>query len=236
MKILFVLLISLATCFSVAAQNKDVANSPALSEAETLAKQAFEAHGGEKLRALSTLRMTGSVDLTAMNQQIPATFIQVFSGEKYRLEVSSAFVNFLQVFDGVRTSTSPEQGVALPPINKVGFFMLQNYGSSGFVVSEAADEKKKGFRITSPDGYYTDFRLDKKTGRIKEYDASYFVGGRAVTTLVEMDKFEELEGIVFPSKYAQKFEVSGITVYAVFKSKEISVNKEVADASFTLGG
>ncbi len=220
--------------FSVAAQEKGTSTAPSVSEAEVLAKQAFEAHGGEKLRSLNTLRMTGSVDLTAMNQQIPATFVQVFSGTKYRLEVNSAFVNFLQVFDGIKTSTSPERGVALPPVNKVGFFMLQYFGTEGYAVSEVGDGKKKGFRITSPDGYYTDFRLDKKTGRIKEYDASYFVSGRIVTTMVEMDKFEEFEGIVFPSKFAQKFEVGGMTVYAVFKSKEISVNKEVPDTSFIL--
>ncbi|NNE68248.1 MAG: hypothetical protein HKN33_16915 [Pyrinomonadaceae bacterium] len=213
-------------------QNPKVASVP-----ETLAKKAFEAHGGEKLKSMSTLTMSGSVDVTssAANQAIPAKFLQVFSGEKYRLEIDGGFVQFVQIFDGVNTVTSPSRGFTLPPINRVGLMLLQRYGDEGFEITETEEKQKNGFRMSSPEGYYTDFILNKKSGRVKSYNSSYFVGGREVTTLVEVDKYSDYEGIIIPTKYAQKFDVSGMTIYAVFKSKTVEVNGEVADELFLSG-
>ncbi len=233
----FLFLLSFAiAALPVAAQADSRVIPPAdlPSESQILAKAAFEAHGGEKLKAMNNLSVIGTVDLTASaaNQAFPASFAQIFAGEKYRLEVTSAFVQFLQVFDGVRTSTVPASGFTLPPINRVGLALLQRYEQSGFTVSDLKETKKYGFRITSPEGYYTDFYIDKKTNRIKGYDSSFTVGGRAVKTAVEIDKFEEYDGIVIPSKFAQRFDVSGMTVYGVFKSKKIAVNGEVSNEMF----
>jgi hypothetical protein len=116
----------------------------------------------------------------------------------------------------------------------LGLPLLQHLGDEGFVVSALLDKKTDGFRITSPEGYYSDFYINKKTNQIKKYEAKYMVEGREVSTLVEIDKFEDKDGVIIPSKYAQRFEFGQMTVYAQFKAKEIKVNEEVADKVFVL--
>lgn len=199
---------------------------------EKAAEAAFRAHGGEKFAALSSISVTGTVDVTASSfqQAIPATFITVLSGEFYLLEVDAAFVSFRQSFDGKNTYTSPERGFSLPPLNRIGIALLQKFGDQDFAVSESS--KKGGFRITSPEGYYTDFYIDKKTSLVKSYDSAYVVGGREVTTKVEIKDYDLVDGVSLPSKYDQRFDLAGMTVYAAFKSKEIVLNKEMPAGFF----
>ncbi len=226
-----------AFSLSVFAQKKEAENKSDQTQqtnAERLAKETFTAHGGEKLKKLNTLSVLGDVDVTASSFTLPATFATVFSGEKYRLEINSQMVNFKQVFDGEQTFTSPQRGFNLPPVNRLGLPLLQRLGDEGFVVSELPNKKDDGFRITSPEGYYSDFYINKKTNQIKKYEAKYSVDGREVTTLVEINKFEDKDGLIIPSKYAQRFEFGQMTVYAQFKAKEIKVNEEVADKVFAL--
>ncbi len=239
LSVLFILALSIgayAQKESTKNNDKKVDTNDLTKQAEMLAKEAFEAHGGEKLKNMKTLSILGSVDITvsAFNQQIPATFATIFSDDKYRLEVNSAFVSFKQVFDGKQTFTSPERGVNLPPINQVGLPLLQKLGDVGFVVTPLADKKKTGFRLTSPQGYYSNFYLDKKTKQIKGYDSSYLVNNVEATTVVEIDKFEDKGGIIIPSKYAQRFNFNEFTVYADFKAKEILVNTEIKNDIFAL--
>jgi hypothetical protein len=207
-------------------------------EAETaLAKLTLEAHGGEKLRAMKSLIVRGSVDITtsAFNQAIPATFSIVFAREKYRFEILNPFQPLKQVFDGVNTSTTISGGVTLPPINRLGLPVLPMIGESGFIITPLPDDKKKkkGFRITSPEGYYTDFYIDEKTNQIKGYDSSYAISGRNVTTSVEVDKLRIVEGVAVPERYVQRFDTEQFTVYANFKAREILVNTEIADDVFS---
>ena len=179
------------------------------TSAVDLADKTLEAHGGAKYKAMQTLVVSGGVDITAstFNQAIPATFVTIFSGEKYRLEINNPFQPFKQVFDGQRTYSSIERGFTLPPLNRIGMPLLQKLGSEGFEVSDLDDKKKRGFRITAPDGYFTDFFVSKKNSRVKGYEASYILNGRDVTTSVEIDKFEEKDGLVLPKKYAQRFDL-----------------------------
>lgn len=204
------------------------------SKAMLLAKSAYKAHGGEKLKAIKTLTILGSVDVTVSSFKQPASFATVFSGEKYRLEIDTPQVKFKQIFDGSNTFTSPQRGVSLPPINRLGFPLLQRFGDEGFEVSELPKKKKNGFRITSPEGYYTDFYINKKTDRIKGYYSSYIVNNREADTSVEVDKFVDKDGIIIPSKYAQRFNFGQLVVYAEFKAKEILVNSEIDDKLFAL--
>ena len=88
--------------------------------------------------------------------------------------------------------------------------------------------------MTSPEGYFTDFYLDEKTNQIKGYDASYTINERVVTTSVEIEKCRDVEGVLVPEKYAQRFDTEQITIYANFKAKEILVNSEVPDAYFKI--
>jgi hypothetical protein len=201
-----------------------------------LAKLALAAHGGEKLRSMKTLVVRGSVDVTtsAFNQQIPATFVVILAREKYRFEIANPFQPIKEIFDGVNKSTTIGSGMSFPPVNRLGFPVLPMVGSPGFVITSLPDGKKKrkGFRLTSPEGYYTDFYLDEKTNQIKGYDSQYDMNGRIVTTSVEVDKLRVVDGITIPEKYAQRFNTEQITIYADFKAKEILVNSAVDDEVF----
>jgi hypothetical protein len=139
------------------------------------------------------------------------------------------------VFDGVNTSTTVRGGMTLPPINRLGLPVLPMIGETGFIITPLPNDKKKktGFRMTSPEGYYTDFYLDDKTNRIKGYDSSYDINGRIVTTSVEVDKLRVVEGVLVPERYVQRFDTEQVTVYANFKAKEILVNTEIAEEIFS---
>jgi len=203
-----------------------------------LANAAIAAHGGDKFRQMKTLIVSGAVDITttAITQAIPATFATIFAGEKYRIEINNPFTPFKQVYDGEQTSSTLKGSFTLPPLNRLGFPLLAKVGETGFTVSALPAEKKKknGFRISASDGFYTDFYLDEKTHQVKSYEASYDINGRTVTTTVEIEKYRVVDGITLPEKYAQRFDTEQMTIYADFKAKDISVNKDVADNVFTL--
>lgn len=202
------------------------------------AKLALAAHGGDKFKMMKTLVIRGSVDVTTsgFGQSIPATFVTVFAGEKYRMEIANPFQPLKQVFNGTETLSSMRGGFTLPPINRLGLALLPRLGDQGFVITAVANSKKgqKAFRMTSPEGYFTDFFLDEKTNRIKSYTSNYTLRERAVSTSVEIDKFQEVNGIVIPEKYAQRFDMDQLTVYAVFKAKEILVDTKLADDVFEM--
>ena len=216
---------------------RSVVSVPKFEAEIALAKLALNAHGGEKLRAMKSLIVRGSVDVTtsAFNQAIPATFVVIFAKEKYRFEILNPFQPIKQVFDGVNTSTTIRGGMTLPPINRLGLPVLPMIGETGFIITPLPSEKKKkmGFRMTSPEGYYTDFYLDEKTNQIKGYDSSYDINGRKVTTSVEVDKMRVVDGVLVPERYVQRFDTEQVTVYANFKAKEILVNTEIADDVFS---
>jgi hypothetical protein len=235
--ILFTIILSL-NVFAQKQENKVNTKSKETNNAKALnlAKSALTAHGGEKFKAMKSLSIIGSVDITvsSFNQAFPASFTTVFSGDKYRLEINGGVANFKQVFDGNETFTSPQRGFSLPPINRLGLQLLQRLGDEGYQVSDLSDKKKTGFRLTSPEGYYSDFYMDKKTNMIKGYDASYIINNREATTSVEIDKLEEKEGIQIPVKYSQRFDFGEMTVYVQFKAKEILLNTEISNDVFAL--
>ncbi|MEP6901713.1 MAG: hypothetical protein ABJA66_08185 [Actinomycetota bacterium] len=200
-----------------------------------LAKAALKAHGGDKFKNMKTLIVRGTADVSGSpTTTFPATFATIFAGDKYRFEVTNPVNPFKQIYDGQQTVSSIPN-FTLPPINRLGLPLLQRMDEKGFVVSALPEKSKKkaGFRITSPEGYYTDFFVDEKTGQIKSYDASYDLNGRSVTTSVEIDSFKDVDGIKIPEKYAQRLEL-GFTIYVAFKAKEILINTEVADDVFSM--
>ncbi len=203
-----------------------------------LADATLKAHGGDSFKNMKSLTIIGSVDVTpsTFQQKIPATFVTIFAGDKYRFELNNPFQPIKQIFDGEQTFSNVQGGFNLPPVNRLGFPVIQKIGDKDFIISALPNDKeyKKGFRITSPEGYYTDFILDKKTGQVKSYNSSYIINGNNVTTSVEIDKMKTVDGIVIPERYAQRFDLGQLTVYADFKAKEIVVNKEIADDIFTM--
>lgn len=200
-----------------------------------LAKATLAAHGGEKLKNIKTLVMKGSLDMNVFNQVTPAAFSIAISGEKYSFEINNPFQPMKQVYDGVQTF-STIQGFQLPPVTSLGFPLLPKVGVEGYAIAALSDlkKKRKGFRITTPDGFYTDFYIDEKTSQIKGYESSYVVGERSVTTSVEVDEFQTVDGIVVPKKYSQRFDLGSITAYANFKTKDILINAPIDDGVFAM--
>jgi len=229
------ILCSLAAAGQPASAASGAANKNFAAETR-LAELTVAAHGGQKFREMQSLVISGSVEITtsAFPQAIPASFMTIFAGEKYRLEINNPFQPLKQAYDGTQTVSSLPGGFALPPINRLGLPILQQLGKQGFIVTSLPEEKKKkkGFRMTSPEGFYTDFYLEEKTDKVKSYDATYDMNGRTVTTSVEIDKLRLVDGVLVPEKYAQRFNTEQFTVYASFKAKDILVNSEVKDVVF----
>ena len=228
------------------AQNKQedkVKTAPggaSVSSPMELAKATLAAHGGDNFKNAKTIIMRGTVEVSAPNsaQTMPAAFAMIFAGEKYRFDISAPpMLNFQQISDGQQTYSSMA-GVALPPMNRLGLPMLTKIEAEGFVVSALPEKmkKKKGFRITSPEGYYSDFIIDEKTSQVKEYESSYEFNNRTVTTSVALNKYRDVEGILLNERFSQRLEMGNMTFYADFTAKQILVNSEVSDDVFVMGG
>lgn len=238
--VLIVAIFTLVAASSFAQPNASPSNAADKFAAENaLAKKVIAAHGGDKFTGMKSLVVNGSADFTSSNfpQAIPATFIMIFAGDRYRIELNNPFQPLKQAFDGTKTSSTGPGGFSLPPINRLGIPLLSKVGTFGYVVTSLpADKKKKtGFRVTSPEAYFTDFYIDQKTNLVSGYEATYVIDGRTVTTSVEIDKTKAVDGVIVPEKYVQRFDLSQFTVYANFKAKEITVNTAVADDVFSVG-
>jgi hypothetical protein len=210
------------------------ATTPAAATPMDLAKAAIAAHGGDKFQHMKSLLVAGTVDVTgAFSQVIPATFRFITSGDRYMFELNNPISPLKQVFDGKQKYSS---GYELPPMTSLGFPLLPKVGETGYTVAALPDskKKKKGFRMTTPDGFYTDFFVDEKTGQIKGYESSYDINGRTATTSVEIGEFQTIEGVIIPKKYSQRFDLGEITAYASFNTKQILVNSAIADDVFAM--
>ncbi|MGI8554833.1 MAG: hypothetical protein ACR2LT_00535 [Pyrinomonadaceae bacterium] len=201
-----------------------------------IAKTTLAAHGGDKFKNMKTLIVRGTAEVSGSpTQTISATFAFVYAGEKYRVDINNPFQPLKQIFDGEQTYSSIN-GFSLPPLNRLGLSLLQKIGTEGFIVSALPEKlkNKKGFRITSPEGYYTDFLVDNKTGQVKSYESSYEIRGRTITTSVDIDKVRNVDGVILPEQYAQRFDLGNLTIYSDFKAKEILVNSIVNDDVFAI--
>ncbi|MBX7171903.1 MAG: hypothetical protein K1X72_13155 [Pyrinomonadaceae bacterium] len=214
------------------------AKAQTAGEALEVAKATLKAHGGEKLAQIKNLALKGTADVTVPGTTItmPAGFAMVTSGEKYRLDIQAPGLNFSQISDGVNTTSSMGGGAVVPPLNRVGLYLLPRIAEEGYVVTALSDKfkKKKGFRITSPEGFYSDFIVDEKTSRVKEYESSYDVGGRTISTAVSIEKYREVDGMLINEKFSQRIDLGQASAYANFNAKDISVNSEVSADLFTI--
>lgn len=212
----------------------------ALSKTSTpleIAKAALTAHGGDKLKALKTLVVRGSAVVSGSPTQIiQATFAMIFAGEKYRFDLTAPpVVNFRQISDGQQTQSSM-RGLSLPPLNQVGLPVLAKIEEKGWVVSALPEKfkKKMGFRVTSPEGYFTDFVIDEKTNRVKEYESSYDLYGTPATTSVAVDQYKDVNGVFINEKFSQRLELGQMNFYANYKAKEILIDTPIDDEIFTM--
>jgi hypothetical protein len=197
-----------------------------------LARAAYQAQGGEKLRSVHNMMLRGSVQLYAPNsiQSIPGSFSIVTAGDKMRMEIDARPIFFKQIFDG-QNSYSSMPNVEVPPLTKFGMSVLSKYDQPGYKVSAIADKKKqRGFRIVDPEGYTTDFYIDATNGRVM----SFLIYYNNFTFGTEHNKFKEVEGVLVPFSFSQRFEMAQGAFFAEYSVKEVKFNQTLAEDVFAI--
>jgi hypothetical protein len=198
-----------------------------------LARAALAAHGGEKFKAVKSTILRGSVDLYAPNstQPRPGGFIIVTAGDKARVEIdASPIIAFKQIDDGER-SYSSLPNVQLPPLGRFGMNVLGKIDQPGFTVTAIPDKKKqRGFRIADADGYATDFYIDPANGRVMSFLINY--NGYVFGT--EHKKFKDVEGVLIPSNFSQRLEMTQGAFFADYNVKDIKLNNPLGDDVFAM--
>jgi hypothetical protein len=198
-----------------------------------LAKAAFTAQGGEKFRNVQNMMLRGSVSLYPPNspQSIPGSFSIVTANEKLRMEIDARpIIVFKQIYDG-QQSYSSMPGVEVPPLSKFGLSVLSKFDQPGYKVSSIANKKKlRGFRIVDPEGYTTDFYIDPANGRVMEFFLTYsgFTFGTANS------KFKEVDGVLIPFSFSQRFEMPQGPFFAEYSVKEVKLNQNLGEDAFAI--
>ncbi len=198
-----------------------------------LARAAFAAQGGEKFRSVQNMILRGSVQLYPPNsvQSIPGSFSLVTAGPKLRMEIDARpVIVFRQIYDG-ETTYSSMPNVEVPPLTKFGFGALARFDQPGYQVTALPDKKKqRAFRIVDPEGYTTDYYVDPKTGRVM----TFLIYHAGVTLGTENSKFKEVEGVLVPFNFSQKFEMPMGAFFAEFSVKEIKLNQQLPEDAFAI--
>ena len=198
-----------------------------------LAKAAFTAQGGEKFRNVQNMMLRGSVSLYPPNspQSIPGVFSIVTANDKLRMEIDARpIIVFKQIYDG-QQSYSSMPGVEVPPLSKFGLSVLGKFDQPGYKVSTIPNKKKlRGFRIVDPEGYTTDFYVDPNNGRVMEFFLTYggFMFGTANS------KFKEVDGVLIPFSFSQRFEMPQGAFFAEYSVKEAKLNQTLGDDAFAI--
>ena len=198
-----------------------------------LAKAAFTAQGGEKFRAVQNIMLRGSASLFAPNssQSIPGSFSLITANDKLRMEIDArpVFI-FKQIYDG-QQSYSSMPGVELPPLSKFGMGVLSKFDQPGYKVSALPNKKKlRGFRISDPEGYTTDFYIDATNGRVMEFSLTY----NNYTFGTANDKFKEFEGVLVATNFSQRFEMAQGAFFAEYSVKEVKLNQTLGEDVFAI--
>jgi hypothetical protein len=137
---------------------------------------------------------------------------------------------FKQIYDGEQTYSSMPN-VAMPPLTKFGWGALARFDQAGYQITALADKKKqRAFRIVDPDGYTTDYYLDSKTGRVTTFLIYY----NGITLGTETTKFKEIDGVLVPTSFSQKFEMPMGAFFAEFSVKEAKLNQQLGPDAFAI--
>jgi len=198
-----------------------------------LARAAFAAQGGEKFRAVQNMILRGSVQLYPPNsvQSIQGSFSLVTAGAKLRMEIDARpAIVFKQIYDG-QTTYSSMPNVEVPPLTKFGLGALARFDQPGYQITALPDKKKqRAFRIVDPEGYTTDFYVDPKTGRVM----TFLIYHAGVTLGTENSKFKEVEGVLVPVSFSQKFEMPMGAFFAEFSVKDVKLNQPLSEDAFAI--
>ena len=198
-----------------------------------LAKAAFTAQGGEKFRNVQNMMLRGSVSLYPPNspQSIPGAFSIITANDKLRMEIDARpIIVFKQIYDG-QQSYSSMPNVEVPPLSKFGLPVLSKYDQPGYKVSSLANKKKlRGFRIADPDGFTTDFYIDPANGRVMEFFLTY----NGLTFGTANNKFKEVDGVLIPFSFSQRFEMPQGPFFAEYSVKEVKLNQTLGEDAFAI--
>jgi hypothetical protein len=222
-----------ATTAPAATAPAPAVNITADSSPMDLARAAFTAQGGEKFRQVQNMMLRGSVSLYPPNspQSIPGAFSIVTANEKMRMEIDARpIIVFKQIYDG-QQSYSSMPNVQVPPLSKFGLNVLSKFDQAGYKVTAIANKKKmRGFRIVDPDDYTTDFYIDPANGRVMEFFLYYngFTFGTANS------KFKEVDGVLIPFSFSQRFEMPQGAFFAEYTVKEAKLNQTLGDDAFAI--
>ncbi|MFN2576484.1 MAG: hypothetical protein ABR607_02220 [Pyrinomonadaceae bacterium] len=209
---------------------------PAITDKSTpveLARAALAALGGDKFKNLKSTTMIGSANLYAPNQSqsIPGSFAIVTVGDKLRIDINAQPIfTFKQVYDGQR-SFSNMPGVEIPPPSKFGLSVLGKFDRDGYTVSALPDKKKlRGFRIADSEGRATDFYIDSATARVSEFIIPY----NGMTLGSSISKYREVDGVLIPVSFSQRFEMPAGAYFAEYKVKDVKINSPIGDDMFVI--
>ena len=209
---------------------------PAITDKSTpmeLAKAALAAMGGDNFKKMKSSFVTGSVSLyaPAQTQSIPGTFAIATAGDKVRVDINAAPAGvFKQIYDGQRSFISIP-GVEIPAPSKFGLPILAKFDQPGYTVTAIPDKKKlRGFRIADADGNATDYYLDPTTARVNEYVIPY----QGYTFGSTISKFAEVDGVLIPMTFTQRFEMTMGAYFAEYKVKSAKVNQPIGDDVFVI--
>ena len=200
---------------------------------EDLAKAAFLAQGGEKFRTVQNMMLRGSVQLYPPNspQSIPGAFSIVTAGDKLRMEIDARpIIVFKQIYDG-QQSYSSMPNVEVPPLSRFGLSLLRRYDQPGHTVSNIPNKKAlRGFRVADSDGYTTDFYIDATNGRVMEF--FFYYNGYTFGTA--NSKFKEVDGVLIPFSFSQRFEMPQGAFFAEYSVKEVKLNQTLGEDAFVI--
>ena len=215
---------------------KTIPAPPRITDKSTpieLAKAALAALGGDNFKKMKSSFVLGSVTLYAPNsaQSVPGTFAIATAGEKVRVDINAQPIAvFKQIYDGQR-SFSSIPGVEIPPPSKFGLPVLAKFEQSGYTVSAIPDKKKlRGFRIVDAEGNTTDYYLDPATAYVSEYVIPY----QGYTFGSSISKFREVDGVLIPTNFTQRFEMPIGAYFAEYKVKDVKLNQPIGDDVFVI--
>lgn len=217
------------------------ASASAQTVDEIIAKNLAAKGGAEKLRALQTLRQTGSITIQGMNATMTTSFKRPSMN---RQEITIMGQNIVMVFDGTKGwMLNPMVGTEAMqmPVEQVEMMKdqsdfdgpLLDYKARGFQVELVGVEDvggKKGFhlRVARKTLPPQDLYLDTTT--YLEIKMSTTVPGSGVME-VQFGDYRTVDGLTMP--YSLKSLAAGMTV-SEMKIDKIEFNVKLDDATFKI--
>lgn len=205
-------------------------------DARNMVEAMFKAHGGENLKKIKNLAISGEADISSSDSVAPikGSFAIVIDGNKGRFQIKTAFFAYTQIYDDETIETSID-GIYLPPISQFGFAVIPHI-KEATINFEVNDKEKKDvdFYVTVPSGYTTAFKVDPKTNLAKQYSSTFVYNGTSNTTIVEIEKYKEIDGFLVPEKFMQKFDFRQMIFYVKYNAKTIETNITISPDIFTL--